>query len=548
MTPLEALLAILRDEGVTHIFGNPGTSELPFLDALVDASDMEYVLGVHEGPLVAMADGYARATRRPAFVNLHIAAGTVNGMIGLLNARRSRTPMVVMAGQQDRRHLLSDPMLSGDLVALAAAAVKRTYDLQHAHDLPVVFRRAFAAAIRPPAGPVFVSVPMDLLAETTTVDVPPRICTPSLGVASDLTAAVRLLGESRAPALIAGDDVGRTGAVADAVRLAEALGAEVWHQPMHDGIDFPMSHALHRGSLPPVAAEIRAALAPYDLVLLVGTHAFAAHHYSAGPFIDPRIPVIQIDRDAEELGRNVPLAVGLLGDPRQTMGALTKAIGERTAGAEERFARIAARTRAARAEVEELARGSAQQAPMDPLAACAAVVAALPPDCVVVEEAITSGVQLRRLLRLDRPDSLRHSVGGGLGGGTGMAVGTALADPERPVVAVLGDGCTLFGLQGLWSAARYDVPVTFVVMNNGEYRTLKDTLDQWHSRASMAGSYPGLDLAEPPMDFTTAAAFFGFEAARARTPAEVTELVERAVATRRPFLIDVPIRGHRDAV
>lgn len=173
--PASALLDILQGEGVDRVFGNPGTTELPFLAALADAEEApEYVLGVHEGAVVSMADGYARATGRPAFVSLHIAAGLANGLIGLLNARRSRTPLVVMAGQQDRRHLQQDPMLSGDLVALAAPAVKATYDIQHARDLPLALRRAFALAVRPPAGPVFLSVPMDLLAEDTEVDVPAR--------------------------------------------------------------------------------------------------------------------------------------------------------------------------------------------------------------------------------------------------------------------------------------------------------------------------------------------------------------------------------------
>ncbi|MFD5831847.1 thiamine pyrophosphate-binding protein, partial [Lentzea sp. NPDC060358] len=174
MRPADVLLQVLRDEQVTKVFGNPGTTELPFLEALVDADDIEYVLGVHEGSVVAMADGYARATRRPAFVSLHVAAGLANGLSGLLNASRSRTPLVVTAGQQDRRHLARDPMLSGDLVGLARPAVKHVFDVQHAHDLPLLLRRAFALAVQPPAGPVFLSLPMDLLAEEVSLEPLPR--------------------------------------------------------------------------------------------------------------------------------------------------------------------------------------------------------------------------------------------------------------------------------------------------------------------------------------------------------------------------------------
>lgn len=282
MKPVDAMLEILRDEGVDRVFGNPGTSELPFTDALADAPDIEYVLGVHEGSVVAMADGYARATGRPAFASLHIAAGLANGLVGLLNASRSRTPLVVTAGQQDRRHLATDPMLSGDLVGLAKAAVKHTFDVQHAHDLPVMLRRAFALAQQPPAGPVFLSLPMDLLQETGPVEVPGRSVRAPLGAATRLQRAADLLAAADNPAIVAGDGIGREGAVPQLVAVAEALGAVVYHQPMHDGVDFPGSHPLHAGMLPATHAGIREQLTGHDVVFVIGTHAFMAHHYTPG--------------------------------------------------------------------------------------------------------------------------------------------------------------------------------------------------------------------------------------------------------------------------
>ncbi|MFD6397602.1 thiamine pyrophosphate-binding protein [Nocardia sp. NPDC060249] len=550
-TPAEALLAILREEGVTTIFGNPGTSELPFLDALGQAPDIEYVLGVHEGPLVAMADGYARATGRPAFVSLHIAAGLANGLVGLLNARRSRTPLVVMAGQQDRRHLAQDPMLSGDLLAISAAGVKESFDVQHAWDLPIMARRAFAAAVRAPAGPVFLSVPMDLLAENTDVEVPVRTAVPEPGAALGIRRAAALLAQARRPALVVGDGIGRSGSVAEAVALAETIGADVWHQPLHDGIDFPMSHPLHHGSLDPVNAAIRSTLGGYDAIVIIGTHAFLAHHYSPGAAIDSPIPVIQIDDDATELGRNIPLHTALFGGLAATMTALTKALGDATDGASERIAAAAVRTETTRVAVRARAAEVSSNMPMAPRAACLALVDALPDDIVLVEEAITTGVVLRPLLGLDKPGSLRHTVGGGLGSGIGMAIGTRLGDPSRPVVAVLGDGCTLFGLQGLWTAARRRVDVTFVVMNNAEYRTLKKTLDGWHREGAPAEDYLGLDLHldnDEVLDFTTAAKFFGVEATRVDEPAELTAALRVGISYPGPYLIDARIAGHRDHI
>lgn len=533
MRPVDALLSILRDERVRHVFGNPGTTELPLLDALVDAPDLRYVLGLQEASVVAMADGYARATGRTAFVNLHVAAGLANGLIGLINAARSRTPLVVLAGQQDRRHLLQDPMLSGDLVGLARPVAKSAVEVQHAYDLPTVLRRAFAEAVRAPAGPVFVSVPMDLLAEDGPVAVPERSVLSGPGPAVDLDRALALLADASAPVIVAGDGVGRDGAVADLVCVAERLGAPVYHQPMHDGVDFPGNHPLHLGMLPPRNAAIRAALEPHDVVLIVGCHAFMPHHYTPGPAIPDGAAVVQVDVDPAEIGRNFPVAAGLPGALGPTLRALAAELPDRSA----RQAAVTARSASARAERDAEARDRYGPAPLDPLAAMHAVAAGLPADAVVVEEAITAGIALRSVLRLDRPRSYVHTVGGGLGWGIGAAVGTRMGDPTRPVVAVLGDGCAMFGLQGFWSAVRYRQPVTFVVVNNGEYRTLKDTLDTMTGRS---GAYVGLDL--PGIDWAAAASTFGLGYVRIGDADELRGVV--ASPRSEPLLVDVPVTGH----
>lgn len=559
LVPADALLAILRDEGVQRVFGNPGTSELPFLDSLVDAEDIEFVLGVHEGPLMAMADGYARATGRPAFVSLHIAAGLANGLIGLLNASRSSTPLVVMAGQQDRRHLVQDPMLSWDLVGLARPAVKHAFDVRRAEELPVLLRRAFALAATPPCGPVFLSVPMDVLAENVPVPVPGRSTVAPLGPATDLARAADLLATAARPAIVAGDGVGREEAVAELAAVAEALGATVYHQPMNDGIDFPTAHPLYAGMLDPSNAAIRDRLGGHDVVFVVGCHAFMPHHYTPGPAMPDGITVIQADSDPTELGRNFAVDAGLVGGIRPTLAALAGLLVGRVLDATDRIAMAAARAEERVAALDARALAGYRRAPVDPLGlmhagyrpaplptlvAVHALVAGLREDTVVVEEAITAGLVLRELLRLDRPRSYVHTVGGGLGSGIGAAIGSRLGDPSRPVVAVLGDGCAMFGLQGLWTAAHHSVPVTFVVMNNGEYRTLKNTLDRWSSRATATGRYPGLDLAPPALDFTRAADFFGIDAVRVVDAPHLTETVAKSTAGTAPLLVDVPIVGH----
>ncbi|MFC7266556.1 thiamine pyrophosphate-binding protein [Streptomyces lutosisoli] len=537
--PALALLDILRGEGVDRVFGNPGTTELPFLAALVDAEDApEYVLGIHEGAVVSMADGYARATGRPAFVSLHIAAGLANGLIGLLNARRSRTPLVVMAGQQDRRHLQQDPMLSGDLLGLARPAVKAAVDVQHARDLPLAVRRAFALAVRPPAGPVFLSVPMDLLTEDTEVEVPPPTPTPRTGPAVGLERAALLLGGATRPVIVAGDGVGRDNAVPALVRVAETCGAPVHHQPMADCLNFPTTHPLYAGMLPPRHDAIRAALAPYDTVLIAGAHAFTPHHYSPGPALPPGLTVVQLDSDPDEIGRNFPADTGLVGALAPSLDRLAELLRERVPAhtAKARVLRAGERHTAERGRTEAAARAAYSAAPLAPWAAAHAVARGLPRNAAVVEEAITVGLLLRRLVHLDRPGSYTHTVGGGLGWGIGAAVGRALAEPGRPVVAVLGDGCALFGLQGLWSAARCAAPVLFAVMNNGAYRTLQDTYEAMGGH----GPCPGTELGA--LDFTQAARFFGIDAVRAGSADHVRELVSGAAELARPLLLDIRLR------
>jgi benzoylformate decarboxylase len=540
----EALLTILRDEGVDRIFGNPGTTELPFIDALVDAPDLPYVLGLQEGSVVAMADGFARATRRPAFVNLHVAAGLANGLIGMFNALRSGTPMVITAGQQDRRHLAHGPMLAADLVALAGPAVKAAVEVASGRDLPLLLRRSFALAATPPTGPVFLSIPMDLLAEGIDIELPRRSARPAAGPAAGADEAAALLAAANRPAIVAGDGVGRDGAVAELVALAEALGAAVYHQPMADGLNFPATHPLYRGMPLPTTADIQRHLRPHDVVFIVGTRAFAAHHYTPEPPIPDGTLLVQLDADPTEPGRNFPVQVALCGGLAATLALLAKRVHGRVPDAVSRIARYAALSAADREHVDAAARAAYGAAPMDPLGAMHAIATALPGDAVVVEEAITAGLLLRRVLRLDRPGSYMHTVGGGLGWGIGAAIGTRLGAPDRPVVAVLGDGCATFGLQGLWTAAHHRVPVAFVVVNNGEYRTLKDTLDRNSGKSRQRGRYVGLDLRDPVLDWRGAGQMFGVPVVQPADCAALGNIIRTLPTMDGPLLIDVSVTGH----
>jgi benzoylformate decarboxylase len=541
MKAARRLIELAQSEGVDRIFGNPGTTELPLMDELARVPEMPYFLGLHEGTAVSMADGFARATGRPSLVNLHIAAGLAHGLANTLNARRARTPMVVTVGQQDRRHLIHDPMLGGDLLGLAQGAFKDAVEVTRAADLPTLMRRAFLLSQTAPTGPVMVSIPVDVLDGELDEPIPARTEVRGLGVAEGVEDVAEALLVASAPAIVAGDGVGRENAVGDLVALAEALGATVFHEPMYDCVDFPATHPLSAGMLPPVDELIRERLSGHDVAFLVGSHAFSAHYYTDATPIPERTRLLQLDSDRSELGRNYPASIALHGGIAPTVRALTRMIAGRCPEAETRLA-------AARAEPADRKHASPAAAlgdRIDPSAAAEALVAGLPDDAIMIEEAITTGLEVRRAFAADRPGSYHHSVGGALGWAIGGGIGVKMARPDSPVVSVVGDGTAMYTIQGLWSAAHYDVPVVVVVMNNREYAACKRGV----ARVVSGGGdrYVGMDLTDPEIDFVGLSTALGVEARSASSADELTEAVSEAVASGVPTLIDAAVAGSRDA-
>jgi benzoylformate decarboxylase len=540
MKAARRLIELAQSEGVDRVFGNPGTTELPFMDELARVPEFHYYLGLHEGTAVSMADGYARATRRPSFLNLHIAAGLAHGLANMLNARRARTPMVVTVGQQDRRHLIHDPMLGGDLLALAQGAFKDAVEVNQVEDLPTLIRRAFLLSQTAPTGPVMVSIPVDVLEEELDDPLPERTEVRGLGVAEGVEELAEALLSAGAPAIVAGDGVGRAGAVDDLVELAESLGATVFHEPMYDTVDFPATHPLSAGMLPPVDALIREKLSGHDVVFLVGSHAFSAHYYTDATPIPERTQILQLDEDRAELGRNYPAQVALHGGIGPTVRAITGIVSGRCPEAE-------ARIEAARKVQAEAAPKSATASDgdrMEPAAAADALVAGLPDGTIMIEEAITTGLEVRRAFAASRPGSYHHSVGGALGWALGAGIGVKMARPDDPVVSVVGDGTAMYTIQGLWSAAHYDIPLVLVVMNNREYAACKRGIDRVVSGGGE--SYVGMDLIDPEIDFIALARSLGVEARSAHSPDELSSAVSEALASGAPTLIDAAVVGTRD--
>ena len=539
------LLEVLRSEGIAHCFGNPGTTELPFVDALADEQALHYVLALQENVAVAMADGYAQASGRPSFVNLHTVAGLGGGLGNLTNAMANRTPMVITAGQADRRHLLAEPMLSGDLTGLAAAATKWQHEVRHLGELAPILRRAFLSAATPPTGPVFVSIPMDVLEESGDVEVPPRSHVAPGAVAGGLEELAGLLAEA-APqdvALVVGDEVAGGGAVAEVVALAETLGARVYGVPLYSNLNFPTDHPLWTGMLGFTAANVSGTLSRFRRIFVIGAKAFLVYPWTPPSPLPAGSELLHLTADPSLVGRDLPTRLGTVGDIAASLAALTPLVAARV----DRAAVAAALDRArgeAEGAAERFAAFAAErgaESPMHAMAATHALLSALPAGGALVDEAITTGFYVRMLYRSATPGSYYFTRGGGLGWGVPAALGVQLARPDMPVLCIVGDGSIMYSVQALWTAAHENLPVVIAVVNNRQYAILKMNLLESNSPAAKAGRFIGMDLDAPPVDYVGLARSLGIDAQLVEKPADVTEAARAAFVAGRPTLLEVPI-------
>ena len=540
----DALLEVLRSEGVTHLFGNPGTTELPLMDALVGADDLHYVLALQEATVVAMADGYAQVTGRPAFLNLHTSAGLGNAIGNLTNAQANGTPLVVTAGQQDRRHRFQDPLLAGNLVGLAQAVAKWTHEVTTLDELGTILRRAFHEAASAPTGPVFVSIPMDVLDEQgeAPVPAPSRLERRSVAGGLDELADRLAAADPDRLALVAGDEVAASGAVEALTAVAEHLGCRVHGSPLHSNIVFPTAHPLWAGALAPAASAINSGLAAYDTALLVGGRAFMVYPLTPGPAVPPELELLHLSPDAGQLGRTWPVALGTVGDPKASLEALLPRLAARLPPRTERVEAARPAFETARSRFDERALAAYDTVPMPPAAAVHALLAAMPPEPIVVDEAITTGSYVRGFHRVTRPGRYFFARGGGLGWGMPAALGVALGSGE-PVLSVVGDGSAMYSPQALWTAAREQLPIVFAVVDNGQYLILKSAMRTRDDASARTGRFIGLELDQPRVDFVGLARSMGVEATLVEKAHEVGDAVRSALDAGRPHLLHLPIAG-----
>jgi benzoylformate decarboxylase len=547
-----AFLEMLAAGGVRYLFGNPGTTELPLMDALAADERIEFILGLQEVPVMSMADGYAMASGQLGVVNLHICAGLGNAMGMLYNAWREGTPLLVTAGQQDRRLRFEEPILWGDMVGVVRPWTKWAAEVERVEDLPAALRRAMQAALTPPTGPVFLSLPMDVQMSEAELDLTPSpLPSGDFRPAADVVSrAVDVLLAARNPAILVGSRVVERGAVRELVAVAERLGAPVLSEPgtTHGRLSFPADHPLYAQGLPLWSPELRERLSEFDAGLVVGMDLFRQYVYQEPSRAMPdHIKIVHLDEDPLQLGKNYPLAVAIWSGTKSGLADIDALLAARMSAdqiavAKKRADKLAATHRAARERLATQAEGERTERPMTPLAAMSALAKILPPNLAVIEEAVTTtNTTFERMSALKNTSGYFGHRGWGLGWGLGTSIGVRLAWRDRPVLALLGDGAALYGIQGLWSAARYKIPVTFVICNNAQYQILKIGAVNMGLDEAGRGRFLGMDITGPEIDFVGLAQSFGVRAERITEPDQLSELVSQSLAGNEPRLFDVQI-------
>ncbi|HMK65488.1 MAG TPA: thiamine pyrophosphate-binding protein, partial [Thermodesulfobacteriota bacterium] len=546
------LLDMLVAQGVRYIFGNPGTTELPLMDAIQDYPQLRYVLGLQEAACVAMADGYARASGQAGFVNLHVTGGIVNGLSILYDAFRGGTPLVVTAGQSDTRMHLEEPLLFSDMVTLCRQYTKWSAEVRHGRDVFTAIRRAFRTAMTPPTGPVFLSLPMNVLDEAAEHDQAPvsPLYTRLQPDPEGLEKAVELLTHTQNPLMLVGDRIAQSAAVSEAVKMAERLGATVMALSFSE-VNFPTNHPLFSGVLDPDSSRASELLARHDLILAVGCSMFQQFVYSPLP-VDQKTPIIHLDVNSWEIEKNIPVTVGVWGDIKTGLRLLEEKLSNREGGnafpqKQNMISEKGILKAQARSVLLEKAQKHWDQKPIDPIRLFWELKEALPEGAIVASEAITSTVPLFRVMDFIEPGSFFSLRGGALGWGIGGALGIKLARPDRPVVAVVGDGSALYSIQGLWTAVQYNLPVTYIICNNRSYRILKHYMANYYlpnqGLKNRRSAYTGMNFSDHPLDCAALARGFGLRGYSVEDPGDLKPVLTKALSLNKPALIDVHIQS-----
>ncbi len=548
----EAFLTLLADEGVTHLFGNPGTTELPIMAALSQQSSINYVLGLQESIVVAMADGYSRASGQLSACNVHVAPGLGNAMGSLFNAYWVGSPIIVTAGQQELGHGLTEPLLYGPMLAMAEPVSKWAVEVTRLEDLPRIMHRAATIATTPPTGPVFISLPGDILNEQAVLDfgAPTRVDTsmrPSIG---SVNALAEQLVNAEQLVIIAGHDLVQADALDEASDLAQQLSAPVYQQTIVHSATFYSEHPCYMGGLSRNQAKVRKILEEFDTALFLGADVLRMSVHSEIEPLPPHLKILQITERPAELGKNYPTHTAIQANVRETLEALTPAVVaaiDRSNSRERLQHRLTnlqrnnwqEQQRKLVATIEKNFDGNDSLINSDRL--MLEICRQLPEDAVLVDEALTASANLPGLYPYRDAKSYFGLASGGIGFAMAGVIGMQLAQPQRPHIAVIGDGSSMYSIQALWTAAHLKLPITYIIANNGGYQIIKDRLRQLAANATCIG----MDFDEPPIDFVQLATSMGVKSIQLSRVSNFGDALEIAIKSNETWLLDVHLQVPR---
>ncbi|MEM8502341.1 MAG: thiamine pyrophosphate-binding protein [Cyanobacteria bacterium P01_D01_bin.1] len=547
-----AILEQFLADGVEYIFGNPGTVEQGFIDALADYPQLKYVLTLQESVALMTADGYARATQKPTVVQIHSAPGLGNAVGAMYQAMRGHAPLVVIGGDAGIKYQALDAQMAADLVAIAEPVTKWSTMVSDPDSLLRVLRRAIKIASTPPMGPVYICLPQDILNEIATEPVRPTSLPSTRVVPDDATIQemAQLLINAKQPMLYVGDGVAYSGSQAALTKVAELLGAEV--RDVDSGeLNMDTTHPLYQGSTGHMfGSSSLPTLQRGDVNLVCGTYVLPEVFPEVGDIFAPDAKVLHVDLNAYEIAKNHPVDIGVVADPKSTLLLLAEAIQnlqteEQRQISIERKQALAAEKQAQLQEALAGDRAQEQDGRLHFASFMNAFAQQLPADTIVFDEALTSSPALTRYLPPREEGHYFVTRGGSLGVGITGAIGVKLANPDKTVVGFTGDGGSMYTIQALWTAARYNVDAKFVICNNRSYKLLQLNIQQfWEEESIPAHDFPlSFDLSKPAIRFDELARSMGVKAIRVERPEEIDSAVEMAIAHKGPFLLDVVIEG-----
>ena len=545
ITGRSAFLSILRSEGITHLFGNPGTTELPIMHALKDYPEIKYILGLQESIVVAMADGYSRATGKLSACNVHVAPGLGNAMGAIYNAKFVGSPIIITAGQQEQGHGLMEPMLYGPLVQMAEPLVKWAIEVTRLEDLPRVLRRAAKIALAPPTGPVFISLPGDILNTEAKLDLgkPSRI---KFNISPDdetLKNIKKRILQANNPVIISGHEIAQTNGFNEITKFSEIIGAPVYQQTVPHGSHYPSEHKTYMGAMPRSQTHVKNILENYDLLICIGSDVLRMSVWSSTDPLPKDMSIIHIGIRDWEIGKNYHTEQGILGNVKTTLFNLNNLI---TNNLSKKYIKNA-NSRIKKIENKNWSKKKAilttktlkekDTMPITPNWLMMTLVENISNNNIVVEEALVSSRRLLNFLPFKNSKDFYGLASGGIGWAVSGCIGVSLANNNKTIVAIIGDGSSMYAIQSIWTTAHYNLPIIYVIANNQSYRIIKERLEDFHNNTN----FIGMDFNKPKIDFVKIANAMGVESNQVSKPTELKSLFKKAFKFKKPYLIEVMV-------